>query len=467
LPQTVQACHELIGKLWDSVVEKDQRLKQLEERLKLNSRNSSKPPSSDGPGTPPAPRTRPKSGKRLGGQPGHKGSYRAMLPSNEVNQVVDCPPPQQCGCGGAVQADGNRDKAMRHQVFELPQIKPIVTEYLRWRGVCADCGRKHHAPLPVGVPSGQLGAKALALVGTLASEFHLTQRKVQSVLEHIMGMRFSLGTISQAHGLVAQGLAQPVRQLQIQLQQAPVCHADETRHQSHAHALWTWVQITDWGAKFTIYPSRGQAAAKAVLGPNPELILVSERYAGYNHHPIHQRQVCWAHLLRDFERIALRPGQAGQVGKRLGAYGHLLFRWRGRQRLDAKRVAWLQKRMRLALELGGSQVSCSKTANTCANLIKMWPALWTFTQNPLVEPTNNAAERALRSLVLKRKISYCTRSGSGMRFWETAMSTVQTCAIQGKSSFAYMGACMSAWLCGLHPPSLVPEHVHLHPRACF
>jgi transposase len=123
--------------------------------------------------------------------------------------------------------------------------------------------------------------------------------------------------------------------------------------------------------------------------------------------------------------------------------------------------------MRLALELGGSQVSCSKTANTCANLIKMWPALWTFTQNPLVEPTNNAAERALRSLVLKRKISYCTRSGSGMRFWETAMSTVQTCAIQGKSSFAYMGACMSAWLCGLHPPSLVPEHVHLHPRACF
>lgn len=165
-------------------------------------------------------------------------------------------------------------------------------------------------------------------------------------------------------------------------------------------------------------------------------------------------------MLRDFERIALRPGQAAQVGKRLGAYGHLMFRWRGRERLDAKR-------MRLALELGGSQVNCSKTANTCANLIKMWPALWTFTQNSLVEPTNNAAERALRCLVLKRKISYCTRSGSGMRFWETAMSTVQTCAMQGKSSFAYMGACMSAWLSGLHPPSLVPEHVHLHPRACF
>jgi transposase len=360
LPQTVESCYELIGKLWDSVVEKDQRLKLFEERLKLNSRNSSKPPSSDGPGTPPTPRTRPKSGKRLGAQPGNNGSYRAMLPGNEVSQVVDCLPPQQCSCGGAIQTDDSSDKAMRHQVFELPQIAPIVTEYRRLRGVCADCGRKHHAPLPQGVPSGQLGPKALALVGTLASQFHLTQRKVQSVLENIMGMRFSLGTISQAHGLVAQGLATPVRQLQIQLQQAPVCHADETRHQSHSHTLWSWVQATDWGVKFTIDPSHGQNTAKAVLGQNPDVILVSDRYAGYNHHPVHQRQVCWAHLLRDFERIALRQGRAGQVGKRLGVYGHLLFRWRGDGRMDAKHVAWLQKRMRSVLELGSHRASATK-----------------------------------------------------------------------------------------------------------
>ena len=208
----MQACHELIGKLWDSVIEQDQRLKQLQERLKLNSRNSSKPPSSDSPGTPPAPRTRPRSGKRLGGQPGHKGSYRAMLPSNEVNHVVHCPPPQQCSCGGAVQADDHSDKAMRHQVFELPQIEPIVTEYLRWRGVCADCGRKHHAPLPVGVPSGQIGPKALALVGTLASvTVHRPSRSKASLTMKMHVLRHQRRRVEPsepcAHGLTHVGKA--------------------------------------------------------------------------------------------------------------------------------------------------------------------------------------------------------------------------------------------------------------------
>lgn len=449
------------------MLEQHQRLSQLEERLKLNSRNSSKPPSSDGPGTPPAPRQRPRSGKKAGGQPGHKGSHRAMLPQDEVHQVVVCEVPPHCDCGGAIQADASQDSAMRHQVFELPQIQPIVTDYVRLRGVCTACGRKHHAPLPVGVPSGQLGPKALALVGTLASQFHLTQRKVQAVLAHIMGMRFSLGAISQAHGLVAQGLQAPVQQLQAQLRHVPVCHADETRHQSHAHTLWTWVQASDWGVKFTIDPSRGQSTAKAILGERPDFTLVSDRYAAYNYLPLQQRQVCWAHLLRDFERMAGRSGQAGQIGKRLGTYGHVLFRWRGRDKLDGKHTAWLQKRMHSLLTLGAVQSACSKTANTCANLIKVWDALWTFTRNALVDPTNNAAEQALRPLVLKRKISYCTRSGRGMRFWETAMSTVQTCAMQGLSSFEYMGQCMTAWFQGVRPPSLVPEHVHLHPSACF
>ena len=167
----------------------------LEERVNLNSRNSSKPPSSDGPGTPIRP-GRAKSGKPLGGQPGHKGSFRAMVPQAEVSHLIECLPPAQCdACGSSVEPDG--DKPMRHQVFELPEVKPIVSEYVRLRGICSGCGRKHHAALPAGGPSGQLGPRALALVGTLAGQFHLTQRKVQAVLSHIMGMRFSLGAVSQ------------------------------------------------------------------------------------------------------------------------------------------------------------------------------------------------------------------------------------------------------------------------------
>jgi transposase len=463
LPETVIECHDLIRQLQVSHIQVMQRLSELEERLKLNSRNSSKPPSSDGPGTPPR-TSRPKSGKRLGGQPGHKGSFRAMVPTEQTQAQVICPAPDECpACGASVQADP--DKPIRHQVFELPRIEPLITEYVRLRGVCSGCGRKHHGALPAGVPTGQLGARALALVGTLAGQFHLTQRKVQAVLSHIMGIRFSLGTVSQAHGLVAQGLAKPVAQLHTQLQHAPVCHADETRHQSHGQTLWTWALVSDWGAKFTIDPSRGQIAAKQVLGAAPNFNLVSDRYAGYNYVPIEQRQVCWAHLLRDFERIAGRSGLAGRIGKRLLAYGYLLFRWRGRGKGE-RHYRWLQGRIRLQLEQATQQTRCSRTANTCANLLKMWPALWTFVHNPLVPPTNNAAEQALRGWVIKRKLSFFTRSGRGMRFWETMMSTVQTCSMQGKSTFDYVGEVMQAWMAGRSPPSLVPEHVHLHPAAC-
>lgn len=168
-----------------------QRLSGLEERINLNSRNSSKPPSSDGPGTPTRPSRAP-SGKPLGAQPGHKGNFRAMVPQTEVTHHIACLPPAQCeACGAGVEVDG--DKAMRHQVFELPEVKPIVSEYLRLRGICSGCGRKHHGALPAGVPSGQLGPRALALVGTLAGQFHLTQRKVQAVLSHIMGIHLRPG----------------------------------------------------------------------------------------------------------------------------------------------------------------------------------------------------------------------------------------------------------------------------------
>jgi hypothetical protein len=130
-----------------------------------------------------------------------------------------------------------------------------VTEYVRLRGVCSGCGQKHHGALPAGVLTGQLGLRALALVGTLAGQFHF---KVQDVLSHIMGMGFSLGTVSQARGLVSQALAAPVAQLHAELQHAPVCNSDETRHQSHGHTMWMWVLASDWGVRFRIDPSRSQ-----------------------------------------------------------------------------------------------------------------------------------------------------------------------------------------------------------------
>jgi transposase len=270
LPQTVEACHAVMREWWVLMQEMRARLLVLEEQVKLNSRTSSKPPSSDGPGRG-SRSSRSKSARKVGAQLGHKGSFRAMVPSDQVDQQVLCRPEPQCAlCHGDVVAHENEDKAIRHQVFDLPPITPHVTEYLRLRGVCSGCGHKHHAALPTGVPSGQLGPRALALVGTLSGQFHLTQGKIQRLLAQVMGLQFSIGTISMAHGHVAQALAEPVQRLQMHLIREPVRHADETSHKNHSHMMWAWTQVCDWGAHFRIDPSHGQVAAKALLGEQPQ-----------------------------------------------------------------------------------------------------------------------------------------------------------------------------------------------------
>ena len=459
LPQTVEACHAVMREWWVLMQEMRARLLVLEEQVKLNSRTSSKPPSSDGPGRGSRP-SKPKSGRKVGAQPGHKGSFRAMVPSDQVNQQVVCRPQPQCAlCHGDVTVDEDEgNKAIRHQVFDLPPITPQVTQYLRLRGVCRGCGHKHHGVLPTGVPSGQLGPRVLALVGTLSGQFHLTQGKIQRLLAQVMGLRFSIGTISMAHGHVAQALAEPVQQLQRHMSREPVRHADETSHKSHNHMMWAWTQVCDWGAHFRLDPSRGQVAAKALLGEQPQGVIVSDRYAGYNFVDLHQRQACWAHLLRDFARIASRAGQAGVIGQRLQACGHALFRWRAQDK-PAGHFQWLQRCLHKHLQDGVAQSACSRTANTCANLLKIETALWHFLRNPAVPPTNNAAERALRGFVIKRKLSFFTRSGRGLRFLERIFSTVQTCALQGRQTFGFLQEAIESWLADKTAPSLVPEQV--------
>jgi transposase len=176
--------------------------------------------------------------------------------------------------------------------------------------------------------------------------------------------------------------------------------------------------------------------------------------------------VCWAHLLRDFARIASRAGQAGVIGQRLQACGYALFRWREQGR-PTGHFQWLQRCLHKHLQSGAAQLACSRTANTCTNLLKIETALWHFLRNPAVPPTNNAAERALRGFVIKRKLSFLTRSGRGLRFLERIFSTVQTCALQGRSTFGFLQEAIESWLAGKTAPSLVPDHVLARqPCAC-
>jgi transposase len=307
------------------------------------------------------------------------------------------------------------------------------------------------------VPRGQIGARALALVGVLGTRFQMPQMKIRDLLAQLLGIDFSVGAISQAHGKVAAALAAPVEAAAASLSQATVVHMDETHYgREGGSGNWVWAVIQQRLAIYSVLPSRARYVIHNLIGTEPAAVVVSDRYAAYSYINAQQRQVCWAHLIRDFTRIAQRPGQAGRIGARLLGLGYVLFRWRDRGMTSATQFEPLMRRVRLALERGAAQTACTRTANTCANILKLWPALWTFTRHPGVEPTNNSAEQALRPVVLKRKVSGPTRSRRGDEFIARGFSAAETCRRQGRDLLAYLHQVMLAWIDKAPAPSLMP-----------
>jgi transposase len=452
MPATVPECHAVIGVLALELAHLREQVAWLQERLKVDSRDSSKPPSSDGPGSGKRDK-RPASQRKRGAQKGHPGAYRELLADSEVDGVHDCAPAALCACGGAVNVQG---KPVRHQVFDIPPVTPEVQEYRLYSGVCAQCGLGHRAVLPQGVPSGQIGPRALALVGVLGTRFHLTQGKIRDLLAQMLGFDFSVGAISQAHGKVAAALKEPVAAAASSLVQAPVLHMDETRYPREGSANWVWGVIQPKLAVFSVLPSRARYVITDWIGQVPQAVVVSDRYAGYAHIDASRRQVCWAHLLRDFTRISQRCGPPGRIGRRLLGLGCVLFRWRERGKTTAEQFEPIVRRLRAALEQGAAQPACKRTANTCANVLRLWPALWGFITHAGVQPTNNAAEQALRTIVLKRKISGPTRSRRGDDFIARGFSVHETCRRQGTDLWAYLHRAVLAWIDKTTPPSLLP-----------
>ena len=450
-PQTVAQCHEVIDTLVRLVTELQQQVAWLQERVKLDSKTSSKPPSSDGPGSGNRAQRR-ASGRKRGAQKGHAGSFRALLEHEQVDQVVDCPPPAVCECGGAVQLDG---ELLRHQVFDAPVVQARVSEYRLQAGCCTACGKRHRATLPAGVPSGQIGPRALALVGVLGTRYHLTQGKIRDLLADVVGVDFSVGAISQAHAKVALALKAPLAEVAVALAEAPVVQIDETHYPREGASHWAWGVVTPKLVSYRLLPSRARYVAVHLLGEKPAGWVVSDRYAVYDYVDVAQRQVCWAHLLRDFARIGQRAGLAGRIGRGLLGAGYVLFRWR-RQHRSAAQFAPLRCRVRRLLEQGCTQPHCARTARTCANVLRLWPALWTFLDHPAVPPTNNEAERALRALVLKRKISGPTRSRRGDEFIARGFSVYESCRRQGRDLWNYLHDAVVAWIDQTTPPSLLP-----------
>jgi transposase len=439
------------------------RIRELEARLGQTSANSSCPPSSDPPQSPARPKA-PPSGRKRGGQPGHRGAFRALLPVEQVDEVVPVVPGMCRHCGQPFPATTPRRRARvwRHQVVELLPLAVRVTEYQMAVRRCPGCGKRTRADLPAGVPRRPFGARLTAVIALLSGRYRLSQREVRQLLQDLWQVRVSLGAVVRQEQAQSAALAPIVEEARAAVPQAPVVNMDETGWRQEQRRAWLWTVVTAELTVFRIDRNRGGAVVDALLGADFVGVVGSDRWSAYSRFPAAQRAICWAHLKRDFQALVDRGGEGESIGRwglaeieRLFALWH---RFRAgefdRQELQ-RRLVPLQARLGRLLRRGYNNPD-RKAAALCRELRKWWAALWTFARVEGAEPTNNVAERALRPAVLWRKGSFGSDSEAGSRFAERLLTVAATCRQQGWGLLDFLVAAGEAALQGIAAPSLLP-----------
>lgn len=464
LPITIEECHQVIRLLLNKLDDLARRFEvletenkklslenaQLKERLNNNSSNSSLPPSKS---LKKKKNNRQSSGKLSGGQRGHKGHYRELLPSDQVDSIENCQLLKNCLCGGKIKSSGDY---MRHQVYELPLLKLHVTEYQLQKGCCENCGQKQVASLPVGVTWGITGPRLTAFMSELVTTYGLSRREQRLFLEEHFQFHLSLGTIFNKQKLVNAALEAPVADLLPLVKESQNVHSDETGHNRDGKNHWMWGFISNTAAFFSIHASRGKKVLRAMLG-DFKGILISDRYAAYNIFESSQRQLCWAHLKRDFTKLSEKNDKIiARIGKNLLACESNLFKiWHEfKSEKIIRDELWRQakpirQRVGELLEQGSCTDPTLRVARFCKNVLENFDALWTFLEIDSVEPTNNHAERSLRPSVIWRKKYFCTRSDYGTEYVARSASINVTCKLQRKSSFNFLCMLMQNHFSGI------------------
>lgn len=445
----------------------EREVAELKARLGQNSGNSHKPPSSD-----PAPLKRkppvPPSGRKRGGQPGHRRAQRTLVPSDQVHEMIECRPACCRGCGEAL--CGTDAQPQRHQVAELPPVRPLVIEYRLHRLACRRCGRTTRGPLPAGVPSGAFGPRLQAVLNLFSGAYRLGKRPVQQLASDLFGLRISLGMISKLEQRTSALLQRPVAALRRYVRTQSV-GVDETGWRENQMQAWLWAAVARHATVFQIARSRGAPVLRELLGKDFRHVIHCDRWRAYR--GFARLQWCWAHLRRDFQAMIDRGGSGQPIGEHLLAYAERMFHWwhqvqAGRLARSTFRtyISSLRQAVRDELALG-AECGCARTAATCRDLLAHERWLWTFVRQEGIEPTNNHTERTLRHAVLWRKMSGGTDSAAGSRYVERMLSIVATCRQQGQNVLQYLTACCEAALHGHPPPSLVPGSRHRLKAARF
>ena len=427
------------------------RVAELEAKLGSNSTNSSRPPSSDGPHVKPAP-PKPKSGKKRGGQPGHPKHDRVLLPPDAT---VECKPELCDRCCAPL--SGDDPNPLVDQVIDLPPKLRHVVHYRRHRLSCPRCRRVVTAARAPGTAGG-FGPSIAAATAYFSGFGRLGKRAIRSIFGDLFGIPMALGSVSKLEAKVSAALA-PIHAAALESSRGQNANVDETGFKQGQSKAWLWVAVSAWLTVFLIRPKRDRPAFDDLVGPKPG-ILTTDRYGVYSHLDPGKRQLCWAHLRRDFQAMIDRKNSGSEIGVSLLDHADILFRHWKRVRAKKKSRAgfrkrelpWLSEQVRFHLERG-AECGCAKTAATCAELLKFEASLWTFARTEGIEPTNNAAERAIRHAVCWRKTSGGTDSEGGSRFVERILTAVACCRQQSRGVLAFLTQALDP----TQKPSLLPQ----------
>jgi transposase len=460
--ETAVALLVRVGELVEANQRLEARVAELERRLNRSSRNSSLPPSQDPPSAPPRPRGK-RSGRGRGGQPGHEGRHRRLLPPEQVDEVVEYWPQRCRSCAHLFAELEHVDVAepWRHQVAELPPIAVRVTEHRLHAVCCPQCATRTRAELPRQVPRSPFGPRLQAAVVTLAVRNRVSRRDTTELARELFGVELSTGSVDAIIQRAGEALTSPCTQLEQQIRTASVVNIDETGWRTAGGYRTLWGALTSATAVFRIAAGRHAFEARTLLGERFAGIVCSDRWRGYDYLDPTQRQLCWAHLARDFTAHSEGMAEQKQFGSDgLQIAGDIFAAWDScqadadRARLQAQ-IAPLQDKLRALLEHATRKSPRTKYHRQFAkNLLNRWPALWTFTHTDGVEPTNNHAERGLRGAVIYRKLSLGSQSDQGERTIERLLSPSVTCRLRKQSLYAYLTEVITAYARGDPIPSL-------------
>ena len=457
------------------IAEAEKQIADLERQLALRQQNStttSKPPSSDGlAGRQRERGRRTKSRRRRGGQPGHPGHSRPLVSAERVNAIGDLVPEACRYCQQALctTADELTDAPRRHQVTELPPIEAHITAYRCHRISCRACGKTTQASLPAEV-EGQFGPQLTALIAYLTVVCRLPRLVVQRLLAGALQIPISLGSTQHAWEEASAAVAAPYEELQAALPTQAVLNADETGHRTNAAKRWLWTLVAPTFVFYTIATSRGSDVLRRLLGTTFGGTLGSDRLLTYTTYAAARRQFCWAHLTRNV-RSAQELAQTAAAKRfcrdALALQRRLVRLWhrfrgdpRGRgspitrQQLIAKALP-LEKAF---FALGDRYVNTptDEVRNLARALVLHNQDLFTFVHEDGVEPTNNAAERALRTAVQWRKIMFGTRRDDGERAVERLLTVTRTCQLQQLNALVYLTAAIRCYRRRQAVASLLP-----------